>query len=258
MQDRIKPLDGVVNFRDFGGYATMDGRRVVSNTLFRTASFAEASAKDMDWLSTLGARFIVDLRRPEERTEMPNRWPGEHVRVVTSDEGYKELPPHVGVMTQTDLTAAAARAYMITAYSHYPYEPRYVGLFRSWIHGLAEEGGPAIVHCAAGKDRTGVACMLVLTALGVDRETIMADYELTNTAVDYATRMPAIRQRISERAGHEVSEEAIRPMLGVHRDYLEAAYAVIGERYPDVPSYMDDVLGVDAAMVEKLREKFLV
>lgn len=257
MQDRIKPLDGVVNFRDFGGYATQGGGEVVRGKLFRTASFAEASEKDMAWLSTLDAKFIVDLRRPEERAEQPNLWPGDHVRVVTNDEGYRELAPHIGVMTQTDLTAASARAYMITAYTHYPYEPRYVALFRAWLHGLADEGGPAIVHCAAGKDRTGVACMLVLTALGVDRETIIADYELTNTAVDYATRMPLIRQRISERAGHEVSEEAVRPMLGVHRDYLEAAYAVIAERYPDVPSYMDDVLGVDAAMVEKLRRNFL-
>ena len=67
MQDRIKTLDGVLNFRDFGGYPTMDGRRVATGKLYRTASFAEASEADIAWLEKLGAKFIVDLRRPEER-----------------------------------------------------------------------------------------------------------------------------------------------------------------------------------------------
>jgi protein-tyrosine phosphatase len=258
MQDRIKPLEGVLNFRDFGGYDGAGGGTVVTGKLFRTASFAEATAKDIAWLAGLDAKFVVDLRRPEERTEMPNLWPEAHLRVITNDEGYKELPPHIGVLMETDLTADAVRAYMTSAYAHYPYEPRYVALFKAWLHGLANEGGPAIVHCAAGKDRTGVACMLVLTALGVDRDTITTDYELTNVAVDLEARMPMIRQRISERRGTEVSAEAIRPMLGVHRDYLASAYDAIEKKYGDVPAYMNAVLGVDEAMVAKLRERFLV
>jgi protein-tyrosine phosphatase len=257
MQDRIKPLDGVLNFRDFGGYATASGGEVVRGKLFRTASFAEATERDMSWLSQLGAKFVVDLRRPEERTDAPNLWPGEGLRVVTNDDGYKELPAHVGVLTQTDLTAESVRDYMRTAYTHYPYEPRYVELFKAWLHGLADEGGPAIVHCAAGKDRTGVACMLVLTALGVDHETIVADYELTNVAVDLDKRMPMIRERMAARMGREISEEAIRPMLGVHVDYLNAAIDAMEDRHGDIPSYMNAVLGVDEAMTERLRQHFV-
>jgi protein tyrosine/serine phosphatase len=146
---------------------------------------------------------------------------------------------------------------MRLAYTHYPYEPRYVALFKSWLHGLAEEGGPAIVHCAAGKDRTGVACMLVLTALGVDHETIVADYELTNVAVDLDKRMPQIRERMAARMGREISEEAIRPMLGVHVDYLNAAVDAMEERHGDIKSYMNAVLGVDEAMTERLRQHFV-
>lgn len=257
MQDRIKPLDGVLNFRDFGGYATTDGGAVVTGKLFRTAAFNEATENDTAWLSRLGAKFIVDLRRPEERAEAPNLWPGDGTRVVTNDEGYKELPAHIGVLTQTDFTADSVRDYMRLAYTHYPFEPRYVALFTSWLHGLAEEGGPAIVHCAAGKDRTGVACALVLTALGVDREAIIADYELTNVAVNFEKRWPTIRARMSERLGREVSAEAIRPMLGVHVDYLNAAIDAMEERHGDISSYMKAVLGVDEAMTEKLRQHFV-
>jgi len=257
MQDRIKPLKGVLNFRDFGGYDAADGAKVATNRLFRTASFAEASPEDMDWLEQIGARFIVDLRRPEEREENPNRWPGADVRVVTNDQGYQTLPAHVGVLMQTDLTADAVRDYMRTAYTHYPHEPRYVALFKSWLHGLAEEGGPAIVHCAAGKDRTGVACFLALTALGVDRDTIIADYELTNTAIDLDKRMPEVRARLLARMGKEVSDEAIRPMLGVHVDYLTAAINAMEEKHGDVHAYMASVLGVDDVVVGKLRANFL-
>jgi protein-tyrosine phosphatase len=256
--DRIHRLDGVLNFRDFGDYATGDGRAVTRGKLFRTASFAEASQKDIDWLDSLGARFIVDLRRPEEREDAPNRWPGEgSLPVHTNDQGYKEMPAHLAVLTQTDLTPEAVRQYMFTAYSNYPYEPRYVALFRAFLHGLVEQGGPAIVHCAAGKDRTGVICALTLTTLGVDHETIVQDYELTNVAVDYMARLPQIRERMESRLGRKVDEEALRPMMGVHSDYLAAAFSAIRSKYPDVPSYMSEVLGVDAEMARELRAKFV-
>lgn len=257
MTDRIHNLQGVLNFRDFGGYDTQQGGRVARGQLFRTASFAEATDSDLSFLDGLGARFVVDLRRPEERADAPNRWPGQKARVVTNDEGYKTIPAHMAILTETDLTAAAVRAYMVTAYAAYPFEPRYVELFRAFLHGLADEGGPAIVHCAAGKDRTGVICALTLTALGVDHDTIVADYELTNTAVDYARRMPTIKERMEARLGKEIDGVALLPMLGVHRDYLASAFSTIAAKYPDVPSYMSDVLGVDDAMVRELRARFV-
>jgi len=256
--DRIHTLQGVLNFRDFGGYAAQQGGHVVRGQLFRTASFAEASERDLAWLDRLGARFVVDLRRPEERADNPNRWPGEgNLPVHTNDEGYKEIPAHLAVLTETDLTASSVRAYMFTAYRAYPYEPRYVELFRTFLHGLALQGGPAIVHCAAGKDRTGVICALTLTALGVPHATIVDDYELTNTAVDYMARLPAIKERMEARIGKPIDAEALRPMLGVHRDYLAAAFEAIGEKHPDVPTYMAEVLGVDGAMVKELRARFV-
>lgn len=256
--DRIHALDGVVNFRDFGGYPVQQGGHVVRGKLFRTAAFSEASEKDLAYLDKLGARFVVDLRRPEERADAPNRWPNApHITVHTNDEGYVEMPAHLAILTQTDLTAAAVRDYMVMAYSNYPFEPRYVALYRAFLHGLAEHGGPAIVHCAAGKDRTGVICALTLTTLGVDHATVVEDYELTNVAVDYVGRLTQIRERMQERLGKVIDEEALRPMMGVHRDYLASAFSAIAAKYPDVPSYMADVLGVDEAMAKELRAKLV-
>jgi protein-tyrosine phosphatase len=255
--DRIYKLDGVLNFRDFGGYAA-EGGTVVRGQLFRTAAFAEPSAKDLTFLNDLNAKFIVDLRRPEEREDVPNLWPGEgSLPTHVNDEGYKELPAHTAILQETDLTAASVRQYMTTAYAHYPFEPRYVALYRQFLHGLADQGGPAIVHCAAGKDRTGVICALTLTALGVDHATIVEDYELTNIAVDYGARLTAIKERMEQRVGKPIDPEALRPMLGVHVDYLASAFASIRSKYPDVPSYMAEVLGVDAGMVKELRARFV-
>jgi protein-tyrosine phosphatase len=257
-EDRIYAFDGVLNFRDFGGYPTQQGGTVVRGQLFRTAAFAEATERDMTRLDRIGARFIVDLRRPEERTDMPNRWPGEgSLPVHVNDEGYRELPAHTAILQETDLTAESVRRYMTTAYAHYPYEPRYVALFREFLHGLAEKGGPAIVHCAAGKDRTGVICALTLTALGVDHATIVEDYELTNVAVNYGARFAAIKERMEARVGKPIDEEALRPMLGVHRDYLASAFDAIHAKYPDAPTYMREVLGVDDAMVREMRARFV-
>jgi protein-tyrosine phosphatase len=256
-KDRIYAFDGIVNFRDFGGYPA-EGGEVVRGKLFRTASFAEATERDMTFLNRLGAKFVVDLRRPEERLDMPNRWPHEgSLPVHVNDEGYRELPAHTAILQETDLTAESVRQYMVTAYAHYPFEPRYVALYRQFLHGLAEHGGPAIVHCAAGKDRTGVICALTLTALGVDHATIVADYELTNVAVDYGARLVAIRERMEQRTGKPIDDEALRPMLGVHRDYLASAFDAINAKHPDVRSYMADVLGVDDAMAAALRERFV-
>lgn len=257
--DRLHDFERVLNFRDFGGWDTMDGAKIARGRLFRSAAFNDATDADLKRLDAMGVRFLVDLRRPEERRHEPNRWPGgEACRVFVNDEGAEgvALPPHLVALLQSDLSAASTRAYMMSLYREIPFDPRLISLYRNWFDEM-QEGGAGVIHCAAGKDRTGIGCALTLMTLGVDEETVFADYEFTNAAVDLEKRMPKIQARMEERLSRKLDPSALRPMLGVEVDYLRNAIDAINERHGSVDVYMRDVLGVGEAQRAALRDTLL-
>lgn len=256
MHDRLVPFDRVLNFRDFGGWQTADGSAIARGKLYRSAAFNDASEADIEKLDAMGLRFLVDLRRPEERAHEPNKWASESTRVIFNDEGAggPALPPHLRALMQSDLTADSTRHYMKSLYREIPFDARLISLYRNWFAELGE-GGAGVVHCAAGKDRTGVICALTLIALGVDEDAVYADYEFTNQAVDLETRMPKIQARMEERLGRALNAEAIRPMLGVQVDYLRTTLDVIDAQYGSALNYMDQVLGVGPAERAQLRQR---
>jgi protein-tyrosine phosphatase len=257
MHDRLIPFDRVLNFRDFGGWETADGEKVALGKLYRSASFHEATDADIAKLDAMGLRFLVDLRRPEERVHEPSRWSSQACRVICDEEGAgsgPSLPPHLVALLQSDLSPAATRAYMTSLYREIPYDPRLIRLYRDWFAELGE-GGAGVVHCAAGKDRTGIACALTLLSLGVDEDAVFADYEFTNQAVDIERRMPRIQERMEERLSRKLDPAALRPMLGVELDYLRATLDEIETRSGSVDAYLIDVLGVGEKKRATLRNK---
>lgn len=259
MQDRLVPFDRVLNFRDFGGWETQQGAKVARGKLYRSAAFHDASEADLARLDAMDLRFLVDLRRPEERRHEPNKWVSEACRHIFNDDGAggPALPPHLIALMQSDLTPQFTRAYMMALYREIPFDPRLVRLYRDWFSELGE-GGAGVIHCAAGKDRTGIGCALTLLALGVDEEAVFADYDFTNQAVDLATRMPRIQERMEERLGKKLDPEALKPMLGVHVDYLREALNVIEAKHGSAIAYIDEVLGVGPAGRAALKEKLSV
>lgn len=258
MNDRLVPFDRVLNFRDFGGWETEDGATVVRGKLFRSASFHDASDADIEKLNAMSLRFLVDLRRPEERAYEPTRWENETTRRIFKDDGAdgSSLPPHFLALMQGDLTPQSTATYMMSLYREIPFDPRLVSLYREWFNELGQ-GGAGVIHCAAGKDRTGIGCALTLFALGVDEETVFADYEFTNQAVDLEKRMPRIQARMEERLGRKLNSSALRPMLGVDVDYLRAAFDVIEAKHGSVSNYLEQAMGVGSRQREQLRAKLL-
>ena len=111
MQDRVKPLEGVRNFRDFGGYDTPTGR-VRSGLLFRSGHYNEATDDDLAFLHGLNVTFHVDLRRPDERDRQPNKWPAEHVRRVSKEGGRQQTPDHVAALTQENVPPDSISPYL--------------------------------------------------------------------------------------------------------------------------------------------------
>jgi len=257
MHDRLVDFERVLNFRDFGGWDTSDGGKVVRGRLYRSASFHDASDADIEKLDGMGIRTLVDLRRPEERNREPNRWPGGGTRVIVNNEGPQEdLPPHFIALMRSDLTAESVTAYMHLRYREFAANERHIDLYRNWFSALLAEEAPAVIHCAAGKDRTGLGCALTLIALGVPEETIYADYEFTNAAIDLDKRLPRIKERMETRLGKTLSDDALRPMLGVHVDYLRTAFDAIDAEYGSALGYMERELGVGAGERAALRARF--
>ncbi len=259
MNDRIKPLEGVRNFRDFGGYATEDGGRVRPGLLFRSGHYAEATEGDVETLDSFGVVFQADLRRPDERERQVNRWPGEGVHIMTHDGGRETQSPHVQFLHEVEASAEAADDWMNQYYLTAPFRPHHVELFQGWFDRLAglESEEAAVVNCAAGKDRTGILCALTLTTLGVGEVDIWADYELTNQAANIADRLPEATAYFNDMLGKAYDADVYRPFLGVRGRYLTTAFEAIKSEAGSVEAYLSDTLGVDDGKRRALRERLV-
>lgn len=251
MDNRIKPLKGVRNFRDFGGYDTPNGR-IKTGRLFRSGHYNEATEDDLAFLNSLDVDFHVDLRRPDERDRQPNKWPADPVTKIASDGGREEVPAHIAALQGENVTAETIEAYMTNYYRTAPFKDHHIELFRAWFDGLERSEGASVVHCAAGKDRTGIICALTHLMLGVSEEDVFADYDLTNQAVDIEAHLPGARDRFNKilKANHDV--DVYRPFMGVRTVYLENAFEVISEAHGSPVGYVRDRLGVTESKMEKI------
>lgn len=248
---RILALDGVHNFRDFGGWTTREGRTVTMGQLFRSGHLSRATPDDLARIDALGLKALADLRQPGERSREPNTLPKNAPSVIfeTAHGGYDEAP-HLQFLREGHLTVASVQTYMVSAYQRIPMEPHHQQIFGDVFRQLLD-GKPLLIHCAAGKDRTGILAALILSAIGVDRQQVMEDYMLTNTAVDIDALLPSIAQRIAEQSGQSVEAWALRPMLGVEAEFLDAAFGVIGP----LDHYFEHALGITQTDREALRDK---
>lgn len=256
MQDRIKPLQGVRNFRDFGGYHTPTGR-VRRDLLFRSGHYNEATDDDLAFLDGLRVSFHTDLRRPDERDRQPNKWPSQNVEIIFTDGGREEIPAHIAALQGNDVSAESIDGYMTGYYRTAPFREHHIELFRAWFTGLARHEGAAVVHCAAGKDRTGIICALTHLALGVSEDDVHADYILTNQAVNIDRHLPEARDRFNEILGQNHAADVYRPFMGVRRSYLENAFEVMTAAHGSPLGYAREVLGVDDALIDTLKRRLI-
>ena len=256
MSDRILPFEGVENFRDYGDYAAGGGFTIGRGRLLRSAHHARATDADLARFAGLDVAVLVDLRRRAERTAQPNRLPsGFRGRIIESEDADNGEAPHVTFLRTTDLTEAAVRGFMIETYRGLAFEPRHVELFSRYFEALGDAPGAVLIHCAAGKDRTGVLAALTHVLLGVHADDVMADYLLTNEAARLDARTPEIAGIIARTYGREPSLAAVRAFLGVEAAFLHAAFCEIDARHGSVESYLEAVLGVGPKLRDRISGK---
>ncbi len=257
--ERKLGLQGTPNFRDFGGYNTADGKQVKWGYLFRSGQLSELSDRDIDLLATLELDLICDFRREEEQVSDPSRLPQSRAPKVASlpiipgsNSRFFEEAAKQGE-GQVNFNRQAMFDFMVEINRDFAEGQRdtYARMFREI---LDLEDARFLVHCAAGKDRTGFAAALVLLALGVPREIVMRDYMLTGRFFSPETQM----QRLQRKYGMEhVDADAVRPMLEVHEDYLARGLASIEENYGSIERYLQEALRVGKPELAELRARYL-
>ena len=252
-QSRLVALEGGHNFRDLGGYRTSDGRRLRWGRLFRSGLMSEFTADGLEQIRRLGIRFICDLRSNPERASRPTRWPDPEAvnRWWRDHEG--STGDMVRALSLPDASAESMRELMLQAYRTLPYEQS--DSYRELFRNIAEGELPLVFHCSAGKDRTGIAAALLLSALGVSRETVIEDYLLTESVFEGTRRL--VETDHTAHRFSQVDPVIWEPLIRAEHAYLDAMFGALEQRHGSVDGYLLEILGVDAAFKERMAQQLL-
>jgi protein-tyrosine phosphatase len=239
--ERVIALDGAVNFRDLGGYATLDGRRTRWRVLFRADGLGELSVTDFSILRELGIRTVVDLRSGHEveqgRFDVEAHPVDFHhfpfIDQLPNAEQWDRRPGLLGAQYKEMLDDAA---------------PQIIGALEVLA---APDAHPAVFHCTAGKDRTGLLSALVLSLLGVPEETVVADYALSGEAMERLRAKLILKYPDGKDVIADIDE-----VFSANPANMVELFAYLHERYGSVAEYAVTV-GVPDAVVARLREELL-
>lgn len=236
-------LSGTFNFRDLGGLPTVDGTRIRPGVLLRSAQLSDLDQPGHTILRELGVTDVFDLRglREIEHIGHDNLPDGVRLNITPFDPRIDDAPPH-------ETHADSAFQHMLEVYRHFPALPEANAAIIAIAETIADGDGAVLVHCAAGKDRTGWAIATLLRAVAVGEADVLADFLISNDAV------PALRAMMAPKlaAGKELSID----ILGVHEDYLRIATDAVQESHGDFEAYLT-AIGFTADLRGRLRDRLL-
>ncbi len=240
-------LQGASNLRDLGGWPTADGRRVRRGLLYRAPALIGLTANDEATIEALGLRTVCDLRGMREREVTP-------VSLGPSRNVHLPIEPSVGAGLRDILRTGQASGHVTPAdmfallrEAYEAYALVNVGQYRRLFeHILAPGGLPLLLHCSAGKDRTGFGSALILTSLGVGWDDVLTDYLATNTQW---------KREIASKL--DLPAELADVLLSVHVDLLTAAFDAARGAYGTMDAYLEKAVGLDASARARLAELLL-
>lgn len=252
--ERVVPLQKVVNFRDIGGYGTRDGRTVRWGLVFRSGDLARLNARDEARLQQLGVRSVCDLRSKEEMSRYPDRllpgmryWPLS-VANMAGRTRWRAL--HATLFRRGLL-----HELMLEGYTRVMVDENAAAVGHIFRLLAETKNLPLLIHCAAGKDRTGVVIALLLYTLGVPDEVIMADYTMSN--LYYRQFKAALEPDIKRLRPLGITADDLHAVLIVRPSMLQATFAHIRREYGSVPAYLREAAGVDEGVITAVRQNLL-
>lgn len=247
--DRRVPFAGVQNFRDMGGYRTRSGRIVRWGLVFRADALHGLSTGDLALYGHLSLRAVFDLRHDLEREQLPDPVPARPLTITGRPAGAEPAP------------LATAPERLTTADGERFLGEMYLGLLEHGAVQIGElytglaagDGLPAVFHCHGGKDRTGIVAALLLEALGVERDVVLDDYELT---ARYRRRehQESTFGRLIESG---MSPEAAAGVLSAPRWAMARALDELDDRHGGVEAYLTGPAGMAAADLQVLRARLV-
>jgi len=248
---RFIPIAGSLNFRDFGGYQTADGGTIKTGKLFRCGMLTGIKGVGRDDFTALDIGVICDLRRPDEVEGAP-----------TPNEAPFDVRVHIPIAPGSSMALRASFSNpAMTTQNRIDYMREvtreiardHVAEYKLLVEHLLNTENGFLLHCTAGKDRTGFGAAVILSALGVPEEHIFDDYLLTNTATEL---FAAMKPRFEENYGGTVTEDDMKAVAGVQRDYLEAAIQTIHENFGGMPGYLEEI-GLGESSAAELRRRLV-
>ena len=262
------PVDGIVNARDLGGYPAAGGKTVRHGLLLRSASLAESKEKDLSYLSGIPVGTVVDFRmdfelRGKEDKVIPGaryvRLPVNSSGIDVADEDAKELSRHKSFDIRKFIMIAAfnKRAQKI---AHEMYQTMVTDedcqkQFAAFLQMAVHADSAILFHCTQGKDRAGLASAYILSALGVDRETIIKDFDATNAI--YAKDVKRLSRRVRFLGGKDKEIETVKAFIGANTENFIKVLDLIDSEYGSMLNYIQGPLGLSDNDILRLKERYL-
>lgn len=239
---RALVLQGTSNFRDLGGYPAANGKMVKWNKIYRSADISELSESDLGIMKNNKIATICDLRGPQELQTKPDKYP--------TDTRYVNLPAGSENVSNTNYGKINRDSMMLGFYSRTDHlKAKYQPLFDELL--AVKNDNSLLFHCTAGKDRTGVGAAIILSALGVDKKYIVADYAATNTFWDN-------KKMIEMLIKSGMPETNVKAMMAANPMYINTFFETIDKKYHSMEQFLTNELELNETKIKQLRELYLV
>ncbi|MDS0528165.1 tyrosine-protein phosphatase [Clostridium sp. SHJSY1] len=250
-------LEGVHHCRDIGGYKSEDGRKVKWNTFYRSDKLSSLTQRDVKYLKNLNVRTILDFRSAGEVKMNPDvKIEGIEYKNISAMPAMDKIEDNfdmAAIFSSNLVSAEDIRKILIKGYSTMIFNNI---AFKELVNCIEnEERLPVVFHCTAGKDRTGFGAALILSILGVPEETILEDYLATNFY-----RKEINEKIISKIKGKIVNKDRVKIlsyMFEVKREFLEASFKSIKDKYGDMDTYLEKEYGLTKKKRKELKNRLL-
>lgn len=261
VRSRVLQLQQGNNFRELGGYQTMAGKTIKWHKIIRSAKLGNLTDQDIDFLNAYGLKYDVDFRSPEEKSQAPDRIPEQtkylFIPVFSTDETQNsKQTDRLQRKMENDPTSGSQQ--MQRAYQDIITNPHSQKAYRKFFDVLLENDHPdstLLFHCTAGKDRTGMGAVFFLSALGVNEDTIKADYLLTNKVTKPA--LDDLVKTLKLKNASSAFIQSMRDLQSVQISFYNTAMDQIQKVSGDMPNYLHEYLSLSDSDIRDLQHIYL-